>query len=158
MDGERDLLGNGPDDLAANRLGHLGDGQRHRLVRAARVELGLAVLGVGILAAIVLFVANRPYKPAQLVAAGLVGAALLGVGINHYLRVRQSLDGGVECVEGPVEIRLQRQNGYWLHVADRQFRLPVRPWHVAPGERYRVYVATRSSRIVAFEPSQASSS
>lgn len=61
-------------------------------------------------------------------------------------------DGRVDTLVGTVEVSSQGRQGWFLSVADRTFRMPVRPWHITSGASYRVYVSPRANLIVAMEP------
>lgn len=143
----------GLDDLEANRAGRLGTGQARRLIRSGNVNL-LAAGGVGVgLAAILYGVATKPLHPIQwILSAGLFAATLI-VGIRYARQTRAAVaDGRVECLTGPAQVRMRGKAGFYLTVAGRSFKLPVRPWHVQNDAQYRVYVAPGPSVIVAMEP------
>jgi hypothetical protein len=83
------------------------------------------------------------------------GLAVAGSGVGFYTvrgLLRAVRAGVVECLTGPVALTLRRNNGWWLTVRGREFRLPVHFWHVVNGVYYRVYVAPAAKRIVAIEP------
>lgn len=151
-----DLLrafGNDADDLEANRRGALGPAQVRRLHRSGWSNIvGALVIGVG-LALILAFVADRPLKPVQWLLSLGFFLAVLAVGLSHMRKTRAAAAAGVvEMLAGPVAVRLQRQQGYWINVASRTLKLPVRPWAVESGRSYRVYVAPRAEFVVAMEP------
>ena len=60
--------------------------------------------------------------------------------------------GRVECLAGPVRVQMRGKAGFYLGIAGRTFKLPVRPWHVQSDAHYRVYLAPRANVIVAMEP------
>jgi hypothetical protein len=143
----------GPEDLDANHAGKLGTRQAARLIRSGRNDV-LAALVVGALLSAILYgVAAKPLKPVQWVLAGVLFLAALATGILHARRTRAAAaDGRVECLAGPVGVESRGQQGWWLTVAGREFRLPVRPWNVKNERAYRVYVAPRVNLIVGMEP------
>jgi hypothetical protein len=142
-----------PDDIDANRSGRLGPGQIRRIRRRA-VNAVLAMVGaVAALIAIIVFIATRPISGPRWALIVVVGLAGLVVGVYQSARLRRALrDGTVECLIGPIRVTLRGRNGWWLAVADRSFHLPIRFWHVGPGLRYRVYVASAAQLVVAMEP------
>ena len=143
----------GPEDLEANRVGALGQRQARRLLRSGHWNLvGAVFIGLA-LAAILYWVARKPLAPVQwILAAGLFVAAMI-TGIVYFRRVRAAVaEGRVQCLTGPVQTRMQRRAGWYLSVAGRSFRLPVRFWHVRNGRSYRVYVSPQPNVIVAMEP------
>ncbi len=151
-----DLLkafGLGPDDLAANRAGALSPLQARRLIRSGWNNVAAAlVLGVG-LAAILMFVADKPLKPVQWILASLFFIAVLITGLVYSRKVRAAAAAGVvTTLTGPVVTRMQKQAGWYLNVAGDTFKLPVRPWNVQSGQAYRVYVVPKARVVVAMEP------
>lgn len=140
-------------DLEANRAGKLSQGQARRLVRSGYLNVvGAVVIGIG-LAAILFGVARKPLAPVQWILASALFLAALAVGIGYMRRTgAAAADGRVECLTGPVRAQRAGKAGWYLHVADRSFRLPVRPGQVRDGMQYRVYFAPRANVIVAMEP------
>ena len=143
----------GPEDIEACRAGRLGPGQARRLRRSGLADIvGALALGLG-LAAILLFIVHKPLKPAQWITSLVLFALLLAVGLNHSRKMARAIaDGRVECLTGEVDVRSRGKNGFWLTVSGRSFRLPVRPWNVSSGERYRVYISILADQIVGMEP------
>ncbi len=146
-------LGITADDLDANRAGALGPRQRRQLVASGWRSVGAALLAGAALAAILLWVANKPLNAAQVTTASLLFLAALAAGLFDLRRTRgAAADGRVECTAGPVAVVSRGSNGWFLEVAGRAFRMPVRPWHVRNGAAYRVYVSARGNRVVGMEP------
>jgi hypothetical protein len=142
----------GPEDLAANRAGRLGQRQIHRMRRGVLTNLALALLLVVALLLILYFVAERPFAWIQYVLAGLLVFGALAVGFFAARGLRRAVAAGVvECLTGPVKVTMRGRSGMWLAVQDRSFHLPVRFWHVGSGVAYRVYVAPAAKLIVAME-------
>ena len=138
-------------DIDANRAGRLSPLQRRQLAASGTRNL-LAALAAGvILAAILAFVADRPLKPAQYITAGLLFLAVLAVGIHDFRRTRAAGAAGVERLSGPVRVFSQGREGWQLSVANRTFRVPVRPWHIQNDAVYHVYFSPAANRIVAME-------
>lgn len=150
-----DLLrtfGIGPDDLAANRAGRLGAGQARRLLRTGWLDIGAALVVGVVLLAILLFVADKPLRPAQWITALVLFLVTLAVALHFWRRVHAAVtDGRVERVTGPVTVESRGNQGWFLRVAEREFRLPVRPWRLEDGAAYHVYVTPVANRIVAME-------
>jgi hypothetical protein len=142
-----------PGDLEANRTGWLSQHQVKRLKNSAILNLfGGFVLAAGMVG-ILVGVAERPFVPVQLILGfGLVIAALIYGSVVYAKSRAAAAAGTVEVLTGPVSVRMQGRAGWYLTVAGRTFRLPVRPWHIYRGFSYRVYVATKASRIIAMEP------
>jgi hypothetical protein len=141
------------DDLEANRMGHLGRGQARMLLRSGYTNLVGATVLAGVVLAILLLVAERPLKPVQVILSGLLIVAVVALGVVMLVRSRAAAaDGEVECLAGPVIVHLQRQAGWYLYVADRRLKLPVSFRYVHNEAPYRVYIASKASRIVAMEP------
>jgi hypothetical protein len=142
-----------PDDRAANRRGELSPLQRQRLRRSGVWNV-IGSVGIGLLLGAILFaVAEKPLRPVQWILAGVLEVGALLTALYTVRQLRAAVAGGrVECVTGPVRVFRQKNSGYFLGVGDQTFRLPVRPWHVESGARYRVYVAPAAKRIVAMEP------
>jgi len=143
----------GPTDLEANRAGRLSDMQAGRLRRSGWNNLLLTgVVGI-VLAAILAFVANRPLKPAQYITALVLFGATAAVGVHYFRKTHAAArDGRVDCLMGPAQIQMRGKAGFFLAIAGKSFKLPVRPWHVANGVHYRAYIAPRANQIVAMEP------
>jgi hypothetical protein len=147
------LFGIGAEDLDANRAGRLGERQRRRILASGMRNLAAALVIGLVVVAILLFVANRPLKAAQVVTAGVLVAAAMAAGAYDVRRTRAAAaDGRVETLIGEITVRSRGQQGWWVDVAGRSFRVPVRPWNLKNGRAYRVYVAMRANRIVAMEP------
>lgn len=142
-----------PDDLAANRRGELSPLQRQRLQRSGVWNVVGAFVIALLLGAILFGVAEKPLKPVQWGLASLLAVAALLTGFYTMRKARAAAaDGRVECLTGPVRAFRQKNSGYFLTVDEQTFHLPVQPWHVENGARYRVYVAPAARRIVAMEP------
>ena len=125
--------------------------QRRQLAASGTRNL-LAALACGIiLAAILGFVADRPLKPAQYITAGLLFLAVFAVGLHDFRRTRRAGAAGVERLSGPVHVFSRGNQGWHLSVADRLFRVPVRPWHIQNGAPYHVYFSAGANRIVSME-------
>jgi hypothetical protein len=146
-------FGIGAADLDANRAGRLGATQAQALRRSGWNNLLLTgVVGI-ILAAILAFVANKPLKPAQYITALVLFGATLAAGVYHFRKTHAAAaEGLVECLTGLAEVQSRGKSGFFLRIAGQSFKLPVRPWNVASGSAYRVYVAPRARLIVAMEP------
>jgi hypothetical protein len=143
----------GDEDIEANRMGALGRRQAQRLVRSGYLNLFMAAALAAAVLVILFAVAERPFKPVQVIlAVGLV-AALLTLGVVMLLRSSAAAAAGqVDCFAGPVFAHMQGRAGWYLTVADQSFKLPVQYWHVQNEAPYRVYVVPRAKRIVAMEP------
>jgi len=140
-------------DLEANRAGGLGPRQQEQLRKSGLRNMAGAVAGVAVLAAILLLVADRPFKPVQFGVAGALGLVLLAVGAYDLRRTSAAASAGrVEVLTGPIHVISRGSSGWFLVVADEQFRMPVRPWHLRAGEAYHVYIAPGTRRVVAMEP------
>lgn len=140
-------------DLDANRAGRLSNAQARQLRRSGWNNLLLTLVVGVILAAILAFVANKPLKPAQYITALILFGVTLAVGIFHFRKTHAAAaEGRVECLTGPVQVQSRGKQGFFLSVAGKSFKLPVRPWHVGNGAHYRVYIASRAELIVAMEP------
>jgi hypothetical protein len=99
------------------------------------------------------FVAEKPLKPVQWIVFGLMAAAVVAVGAFQFVRLQAAGRAGtVQCLVGPIQVRLRGRAGWFLHVAGESFRLPIRPHHLPYQAPYRVYVAPAAKRIVAMEP------
>jgi hypothetical protein len=147
---------NAPEDLQANWLGALGDGQRRRLMRSgygallAYPALGLAV------AALVFAVGEKPLAPIQwiLMAVVLVGSAAGGV---VGLRRRQAAvaAGQVHRVSGPIQLWRPARGAWRLSVGELDFLVPVPLHHLKHGASYHVFFAPDARQIVAMVPEDA---
>lgn len=146
-------FGIGAADLDANRAGRLGEMQARALRRSGWNNLLLTgVVGL-ILAAILAFVANKPLRPAQYITALVLFGATLAAGLVHFRKSHAAAaEDRVECLTGPVQVRMRGKSGFYLHIAGKSFKLPVRPWNVASDASYHVYIAPRANQIVAIEP------
>jgi hypothetical protein len=143
----------GPEDLAANRAGRLGPRQTVRLRRSVLTTLLLTAALLAGLVLILAFVATGPFTPLRWTVIGLAAAGLVAAGVHSSRGLVAAVRAGVvERIDGPVTVRMRGRSGWWLHVRDRSFRLPVRFWHVGPDLPYHVYVAPAAARIVAMEP------
>jgi hypothetical protein len=141
------------DDLAANRAGHLSPRQTKRLRRGGYLNLAGSVLIAAILLGILFAVAERPLKPVQLALVDVLVATVLTLGVVMAVRSHAATaTGQVECIAGPVAIRLRGRAGWYLTTDYRSFKLPVQFWHIESGPSYLVYVAPKAHRIVAIEP------
>lgn len=148
-----DAFGLEPTDLEANRRGVLSERQKRTIRSSGVFGLGAAaVVGLG-LGAILLFVANQPLQPVQWILSLLFFLAVGVASIVTLWKGRASARAGrVECLTGPIQVRLIPRQGWRLDVAGRTFRLPVRFWKVQTNGTYRVYIAPIIDRIVAMEP------
>ncbi len=145
-------FGIGADDIARNREGRLGPAQARALRRSGINDVIAALVAGAVLAAILLFVANRPLKPAQWITASVLFGAALATALHHFRRTAAAADGVVEVLAGPVSVQSRGRNGWFLVVGGRSFRLPVRPWLITSDARYREYVVPRVGLIVGMEP------
>lgn len=146
-------FGIGPEDLAANRSGRLGPAQARNLRKSGRNDVIAAIVAGLVLAAILYGVANKPLKAAQYIVALLLFGAALATGLYHYRRTHAAAAAGtVETLSGPVEVESRGKSGFFLSVGGRSFKMPIRPWHVTSGARYRVYVAPGVNLVVGMEP------
>lgn len=147
-------LGITAEDLAANRAGRLGERQAANLRKSGLNNLLMALLAGVALAAILMFVAHKPLKPAQFITAGVLFGIVLAIGVNDLIKTRAAADQGqVEVLAGPITVRSRGRNGWWLTVANRSFRLPTQPWKLKSDAPYRVYFCSlANSRIVGMEP------
>ena len=147
------LMNNSPEDLEANRAGRLSPRQARRIAQSGVSNLLGAVFIAVALAVIVYAVANKPLMPVQWGLAGLLAVIVLIVGYVDFNRTRQAAaDARVEVLAGPVRVEMRRREGWFLVIAGRSLRLPVRPWNVKNDAPYRVYFAPKANRIVALEP------
>ena len=143
----------GPDDLAANRAGHLGAAQRARMRRGIVTNMLLAIGLVVVLGGLILLTADRPIQWWRWVLIVVLAAACLAVGVFQSRNLSRAVDAGViEIHHGPVRLHLQARVGWWLTVQGVSFHLPVKFWHVGDGLAYWVYVAPAARLIVAMEP------
>ena len=139
-------------DVEANRAGALGPNQVRRLRNSAALNVVGALIIVGGLAAVLLLVAAKPLVWYQYLLSGLLAAGGAAAGWYTVRGILRSIrEGTVERLSGQVTVRSERNNGWWLTVQGRSFRLPVHFWHVANQGYYRVYVAPAAKRIVAME-------
>ena len=155
------------DDLAANRAGRLGDGQRNAWVglqRASTSGLRLGALafgGIGV--ATLLGLGGGIGSLTNLV--GTVGcfaiAAVLGwVSIVPGRRLARDLaEGRVETVEGPIERRrADRSYGgsgrrYYLYVGGRGYEVTRTQFEDAPMMGpVRLYALPRTHKVISLEP------
>jgi hypothetical protein len=143
----------GPEDLEANRRGMLSQRQARYLVESGvRNLLGSLVIGLA-LAAILYAVASKPLAPIQWILAAALAAAALTVGYIDYHRTRlAAVDARVECLRGPIRAQMRGRAGWYLVIAGRSFKLPVRFWDVKNDDPYRAYIAPKANRIVSLEP------
>ena len=140
-------------DIDANRVGQLGPSQARRLVRGGYINLALAALMAAGLLAIVMAVAERPFKPVQVVLTLLLVAALLAIGSVYLVKSTQAAALGiVHCYTGPITVVMRGRAGWFLTVEEQSFKFPVQRRHVQNGAPYPVYVAPKAKRIVAMEP------
>ena len=147
-------LGITAEDLAANRVGRLGETQAANLRKSGLNNL-LGALFAGVaLAAILMFVAHKPLKPAQYITAGVLFAIVLAIGGNDFVKTRAAVQAGtVDVVAGPIAVRARGKNGWWLTVSGKSFRLPTQPWKLKNEAPYRVYFSTlANNRVVGMEP------
>lgn len=148
-----DAFGISAEDIAANRNERLGPAQARNLRRSGYWDLAAAFAVGVILAAILYGVANRPLRPAQWITAAVLFLIAFIVGFLHHRRMIAAVaDGRVDTLVGVVEVSSRGKQGWFVSVADRTFRMPVRPWHIKSGASYRVYFSPRANRIVAMEP------
>jgi hypothetical protein len=146
---------NTPEDLDANRLGRLGPGQLRRLRRSATNSSLIMVAVTVVFIVLILLVGTRPIAPWRWGLIVVVALGGLAIGVQRSRELRRALTAGtVTDLTGPVQVRMQGRNGWWLTVADQSFRLPVRFWHVGTDRPYRVYVAAAAKLIVAMEPAE----
>lgn len=140
-------------DIARNHEGLLAESQARRLRRSGLNNIILAFVGGAVLAGLVYLGANKPLKPVQWILSSGLFLALLAVGV-HYARkmIRVAAVGRVDKVSGTVEIASHGKDGWWVHVAGREFRSPTQPWKIRNGAAYHVFVIQGADQIVAMEP------
>ena len=147
------LLHLGPEDLEANRAGRLSPRQARAIAASGVRNLAGSLFFAALLAAILFLVANKPIVPAQWITATVLGGAVLVVGIVDFNRTRHAAaDPQVAILTGPARAQMRGRAGWYLVIAGRSFRLPVRPWQMKNDAPYRAYVAAKADRIVALEP------
>jgi hypothetical protein len=145
-----DALLNTPEDLAANRSGRLGTGQRRRLRAEATGNIIAyeSVLG-SVVGAVYLSIDEGMLRH---VIAGVIGLLGLVVALrahrDHFAAARA---GTVECVTGLVSVG-RRGIGSSLTVRGRSLRLPAVPPGLDGTSAYHVYVAPAARMVLAVEP------
>ena len=143
----------GIEDLEANRAGALSERQARYLNQNAIQNIILAVLIVGFLAAVLFGVATRPLAPVQWILTGILAAIVLAIGFSEVRKSRlAAADPHVECLSGPARIRARGRAGWFLVIAQRDFKLPAHHKNMRSDANYRVYIAPKANRIVAMEP------
>jgi hypothetical protein len=141
------------EDVGANRNGVLTARQVKALRRYAWSNVSAALVLVALLLAALYFVADKPLQWIQYTLAGLCVAALAAICAYAFRGARASKRAGVvQCLAGPVTVK--REEGYFLTVQDRSFRVPPELIHLDTATPYRVYIAPAAKRIVAIEPDQ----
>jgi hypothetical protein len=126
---------NTPADLDANRLGQFGPGQLRRLRRSAANSALIMVAVVAALIVIVLFVGTRPIAPWRWGLVAVVALGGLAVGVQRSRELRRAVRARtVECLTGPVRVRMQGRSGWWLTVAALTAR-PIVFAHTGDAER-----------------------
>jgi hypothetical protein len=139
------------DDLAANRAGVLTARQIRAMRRYAWSNVSASLVLVGLLLAILLLVADKPLQWIQYTLAGVLVAALAATCAYAFRKSRAARRSGVvECRTGPVTV--ERDNGWWLTIEGRSFRVPPELHRLDTAMPYRVYIAPAANRIVAMEP------
>jgi hypothetical protein len=110
-----------------------------------------ALVLVVLLLAALYFVADKPMQWIQYTLAGLCVAALAAICAYPFRGARAAKRAGVvQCVTGPVTV--ERNEGYFLTVQDRSYRVPPELMHLDTTIPYRVYIAPAARRVVAIEP------
>lgn len=146
------IFKNSEEDIDANRIGQLGEGQSRRLMRSATGALIAMAVMIALVFFVMIVIGGQPVPTWRWILLIAVAGGFAAIGINQSKGLRRAVrDGTVECLNGPVKIRMQVRNGWWLTVADRSFRLPVQVWQASVDAEYRVYVATAAKRIVGME-------
>ncbi len=142
-----------PADLEANRMGHLGDGQKRRILNSGTWTL-VGFIGLTLaLWAIFYLVARRPFVPVQWVLVGGLSAIMLVAGARNFHQTRQAVaDDRVEAHVGTVRCVRRRNQGWFVLVNGRDFALPIRPVGIAEDVPYRVVVSPRTKGVVSMEP------
>lgn len=150
-------------DLVANRAGELSDAQQDRLRRIWRRTLGIlvvSVIGIGLAATIILYLAQRN-ESSVLTLVGIVltvvNALVVGIGAQSYLRTSSDLRGGSIVEISGVVSHTMRVSGrvatYVLRLDGQEVIVP-RPvfFAVEEGKRYRLYRAPATRTLLAAEP------
>ncbi len=141
------------EDLEANRKGKLSRRQVFLMVRGGVANLlGGFLIGL-VLAGILVWVADKPLRPIQWILALGLFLAAMSVGVRDLLRTGwAAADPRVACLKGTVRTHRAGSAGWYLSVAGRSLKIPVRFWTFEDDVPYRVYVAVHAGRIVAIEP------
>lgn len=143
---------NSEQDIDANRIGQLGEGQSRRLQRSATGALIAMSVMIAVLFTVVILIGGHHPQSWRWIIVILAAAGFAAIGINQHKGLRRAVrDGTVECLEGQVRIRSRARNGWWLTIEGREFRLPVQVWLLGADAEYRVYIATAAKRIVGME-------
>lgn len=151
-----DTFHNSLTDLEDNRAGRLSQNQVTRLLASGTKNLvGAFVVGLT-LVGILLFVAHKPLAPVQWILGLVLFLVVLSAGLLYFQKTRRAAKTRtVECFQGTITIRMVGRAGWYLFVDQKSFKLPVRPWTVAPGLVYKVYVSPEAEVIVGVEPADA---
>ena len=158
-----DALGFSDQDLAANRDGRLSETQKARLTRGWRRTLWIliaVVIGFGLVATILLFVAQRNNSPILTVIGILVtviNATIVGLGAQSYLRTSSDIHGErVTAISGVVShtIRVSGRVATYVLKLDGQEVVVSKPvfFAVEDGKAYHLYRAPASKTLLAAEP------
>jgi hypothetical protein len=156
-------LGFSPDDLAANRAGHLSAAQKARLrhdrQRLALINAGIICAAI-LLATLAIFFGLRGRSAILLVigiGVTLCNAALVGILTRAVLRLTFDLNSEqVETLRGSaahtVRIIARRTAVYLVHIGDVRLAVDQALFDsFATGVRYQVYRAPRSATLLAAE-------
>jgi hypothetical protein len=158
-----DVLNFSAADLAANHEGRLSEAQTARLKRIWRRTLTIIVglvLGVGLTATILLFVAQTNGSAILNfigIALTVINATIVGLGAQSYLRTSGDLRAGrVAEVSGTVSrtIRLSGRAATYVLRVDGQELVVTKPLFavIEDGKAYRFYRAPASKTLLAAEP------
>jgi hypothetical protein len=153
-----------PEDLAANRAGHLSEAQKERLTHNWQRTLWIVIAIVvvcGLGATTLLFLAQQQGSPIlSFIGVGVtvLNAVIVGVGAQSYLRTSRDIrEGRVAEMSGAVShtIRVSGRVATYILKLDGQPLVVSKPvfFAVEDGKPYRFYRAPASKTLLSGEPS-----
>ncbi|MGB7339120.1 MAG: hypothetical protein WBC91_09535 [Phototrophicaceae bacterium] len=152
-----------PDDLEANRAGHLGDNQRYRLQQLQRNALLIGMGGFfafAFIATIFLFFGSEnSYIVMTLIGMFITicNALFVGMFARQYMRLRADLENGeIDIISGEMERVVKangRMNNFLLRINETEFYVKKDLFQLFRHEvPYNVYRTKHSRVLLAAEP------
>jgi hypothetical protein len=153
-----------PDDLEANRAGHLSEMQNYhlRVKRQRSIFIGLALIFVmAFIATLCIFVGQRSDSSVLMIigiGVTIISAAMTGVFARYWMRVSSDIgENKVLAISGKIELVAKvhvrfRTVTYFLRIGQTELMVPKEIFNAfEQGKTYRLYRTPYSGMLLSAE-------